>query len=112
MKTILLVLIMLVAVPARADEANAVLAKARGAWTLGAGRTITVTLTPNSTSDYDLYVYNSNVTQIGSSLNGTGAVDSVSVKNTGTSAFTRYAKVIYYSGATGTAGTYTIKLTF
>ncbi|MCC6807765.1 MAG: hypothetical protein IT381_10095 [Deltaproteobacteria bacterium] len=39
MKTILLVLIMLVAVPARADEANAVLTKARGAWTLGAGRT-------------------------------------------------------------------------
>jgi hypothetical protein len=80
--------------------------------TLGAGRTMVTTLTPNSTSDYDLYVYNSNVTQIGSSLKGTGLVDSVSVTNTGTSAFVRYAKVVYYSGATGTAGTYTIKLTF
>ncbi len=79
---------------------------------VGAGRTIAVTLTPNSTSDYDLYLYNSNGTQIGSSTNGTGAVDSVSVKNTGTSAFTRYAKVIYYSGKTGATGTYTLKTTF
>ena len=79
---------------------------------LGAGRTITATMTPNASSDYDLYVYNSNGTLIGSSENGTGAVDSVSVKNTGTSTFTRYAKVIYYAGSTGTAGTYTMKLTF
>ncbi len=79
---------------------------------LGAGRTITATMTPNSSSDYDLYVYNSNGTLIGSSELGTGAVDSVSVKNTGTSTFKRYAKVIYYAGATGAAGTYTLKLTF
>ncbi len=79
---------------------------------LGAGKTLTVTLTPNGRSDYDLYVYNSNVTQIGSSTNGTGAVDTVSVTNTGTSAFTRYAKVVYYSGSTGSAGTYTLKMTF
>ncbi|MBK8724469.1 MAG: M4 family metallopeptidase [Holophagaceae bacterium] len=80
--------------------------------TLGAGRTMVTTLTPNASSDYDLYVYNSNVTQIGSATNGTGAVDSVSVTNTGTSAFVRYAKVIFYSGSTGTAGTYTLKMTF
>ncbi len=79
---------------------------------LAAGRTLTVTLTPNASSDYDLYVYNSNVTQIGSSTAGTGAVDTVSVTNTGTSTFTRYAKVIYYSGSTGTSGTYTLKMTF
>ena len=79
---------------------------------LGAGRTITATMTPNASSDYDLYVYNSNGTQIGSSVNGTGLVDFVSVKNTGTSTFTRYAKVIYYAGKTGTTGTYTMKLTF
>ena len=79
---------------------------------LGAGRTITATMTPNASSDYDLYVYNSNGTQIGSSLNGTGLVDSVSVTNTGTSTFTRYAKVIYYAGNTGSTGTYTMKLTF
>ncbi len=80
--------------------------------TLGAGRTVAATMTPNSTSDYDLYLYNNNGTQIASSTKGTGLVDTVSKKNTGTSAFTRYVKVIYYSGKTGTTGTYTIKLTF
>ncbi len=79
---------------------------------LAAGRTMVTTLTPNASSDYDLYVYNSNVTQIGSATGGTGAVDTVSVTNTGTSTFTRYAKVIFYSGSTGTAGTYTLKMTF
>jgi Zn-dependent metalloprotease len=80
--------------------------------TLPAGATISAVLTPNGSSDYDLYVYNSNQTQIGASENGTGAVDSVSVKNTGTSAFTRYVKVIYYAGATGTGGTYTLKISY
>ena len=80
--------------------------------TVGAGRTVTGTMTPNSTSDYDLYLYNSNGTQLASSTNGTGAVDTVSKKNAGTSAFTRYVKVVYYSGKTGSTGTYTIKLTF
>ena len=35
--------------------------------TLPAGGTLVATLTPNPTSDYDLYVYNSNGTLIGSS---------------------------------------------
>ncbi len=78
---------------------------------LPAGATLTSTLTPNSTSDYDLYVYNSNGTLIGSSENGTGSVDSVSVKNTGSSTFTRYVRIRYYSGGTGsTSGKYTLKL--
>lgn len=77
--------------------------------TLPAGATLNVVLTPNSSSDYDLYVYNSNVTQIGKSENGSGQVDSVSVKNTGSSAFTRYIKVTRYSGTTGSSGTYTLK---
>ena len=46
--------------------------------TLPAGRTLVSTLTPNASSDYDLYVYNSNGTLIGSSENGTGATDAVS----------------------------------
>ena len=43
--------------------------------TLPAGGTLVATLTPNASSDYDLYVYNSNGTLIGSSELGTGAVD-------------------------------------
>jgi len=79
--------------------------------TLPAGKTLTATLTPNSSSDYDLYVYNSNGALIGSSERGTGQVDSVAVTNTGTSAFTRYVRVVYYSGGTGaTNGKYTVKV--
>lgn len=77
-----------------------------------AGKTLTATLTPNSTSDYDLYLYDSNgTTQLASSVKGTGAVDTVSNANTGTAAKTRYVKVIYYSGGTGaTNGKYTLNL--
>jgi serine protease len=79
--------------------------------TLPAGKTLTATLTPNGSSDYDLYVYNSNGTLIGSSERGTGQVDSVAVTNTGTSAFTRYVRVVYYSGGTGaTNGKYTVNM--
>jgi serine protease len=79
--------------------------------TLPAGKTLTATLTPNPASDYDLYVYNSNGTLIGSSERGTGQVDSVAVTNTGSSAFTRYVRVVYYSGGTGaTNGKYTLKV--
>ena len=69
--------------------------------TLPAGKTLTATLTPNPASDYDLYVYNSNGTLIGSSERGTGQVDSVAVTNTGTAAFTRYVRIVYYGGGTG-----------
>jgi len=79
--------------------------------TLPAGKTLTATLTPNPASDYDLYVYNSNGTLIGSSERGTGQVDSVAVTNTGSSAFTRFVRVVYYSGGTGaTNGKYTLKV--
>jgi Zn-dependent metalloprotease len=80
--------------------------------TVGAGRTVAATMTPNATSDYDLYLYNSNGTLLTSSTKGTGLVDAVSNTNTGTSAFTRFVKVIYYSGKTGSTGTYTLKMTF
>jgi len=78
---------------------------------LAAGRTLTVTLAPNSSSDYDLYVYNSNGTLIGRSERGTGQTDTVTVTNTGSSTFKRYVKVVYYSGGTGaTNGRYTVDL--
>ncbi|WP_036171065.1 S8 family peptidase [Massilia sp. 9096] len=78
---------------------------------LPAGKTLASTLTPNSSSDYDLSIYNSAGTQITSSTNGTGAVDSASVVNNGTTAVTVYVRVVYYSGGTGsTSGKYTLKL--
>jgi serine protease len=81
--------------------------------TLPAGKTLASTLTPNASSDYDLYIYNSAGTQITSSTNGTGAIDSASVINNGTGSATVYVRVVYYSGGTGaTSGTYTLKLTW
>jgi len=78
---------------------------------LPAGATLVSTLTPNSSSDYDLYVYNSNGTLIGSSERASGLVDTVSVTNTGSGAITRYIRVVYYSGGTGaTSGKYTLNL--
>jgi serine protease len=78
-----------------------------------AGKTLTATLTPNSTSDYDLAIYNSAGTSLATSTNGTGTVDSASVSNTGSSTSPRYVRVVYYSGGTGaTNGKYTLKLSW
>ena len=78
---------------------------------LPAGRTLTATLTPNATSDYDLYIYNSNGTLIARSERGTGLVDTASVTNTGSGALTRYVRVVYFSGGTGaTSGKYTLNV--
>ena len=75
---------------------------------LPAGKTLKVTLTPNSSSDYDLELYSSSGSKLTSSTNGTGAVDIVSNSNTGSTTKVLYAKVIYYSGGTGaTSGKYT-----
>ncbi|MFL6673287.1 MAG: S8 family peptidase [Massilia sp.] len=80
---------------------------------LPAGKTLTATLTPNSTSDYDLYIYNSAGTLITSSTNGVGAVDATSVINNGTASAGAYVRVVYYSGGTGaTSGKYTLKLSW
>jgi serine protease len=77
--------------------------------TVAAGTTLASTLTPNSSSDYDLYVYNSGGTQVGSSVKGTGLVDSVTITNSGSAAATYYVRVRFYSGGTGsTGGTYTL----
>jgi serine protease len=78
-----------------------------------AGKTLSATLTPNSTSDYDLYIYNSAGTQVTSSTNGTGSVDSASASNTGSTAVNAYVRVVYYAGGTGsTSGKYTLKLSW
>ncbi|NQD35568.1 peptidase [Permianibacter sp. IMCC34836] len=81
--------------------------------TLPAGATLTATLTPNTSSDYDLYIYNSSGTQVAASENGSGAVDTASNTNSTTAASVRYVRVKYYSGGTGaTNGKYTVKLTW
>ncbi|HYD80507.1 MAG TPA: S8 family peptidase [Paucimonas sp.] len=78
---------------------------------LPAGRTLTSTLAPNATSDYELYVYNSAGTLLGKSEKSTGVVDSVAVTNPGPSTAARYVRIFYYKGGTGaTNGKYTLKL--
>lgn len=72
------------------------------------GQTLKVTLSPNASSDYDLYVYRGN-SQVGSSVKGTGQVDVVTVTNSGTTG-DYYVRVRYYSGATGASGSYTLKI--
>jgi serine protease len=80
---------------------------------LPAGKTLASTMTPNATSDYDLYIYNSAGTLLTRSENGSGVVDSASVINNGTSTAAVYVRVLYYSGGTGaTSGKYTLKLSW
>ena len=80
---------------------------------LPAGKTLSATMTPNSTSDYDLYIYNSAGTLLSSSENGAGTADTASSANTGSTTSPRYVRVVYYSGGTGsTSGKYTLKLTW
>jgi serine protease len=80
---------------------------------LPAGKTLIATLTPNASSDYDLYIYNSAGTLLSYSENGTGSVDSATSANTGSTTVTRYVRVVYYAGGTGsTSGKYTLKLTW
>jgi serine protease len=75
-----------------------------------AGRSLTATLIPNPTSDYDLELYNSAGTLIAASRIGTGVVDIVTVTATSHSA-TYYVHAIYYSGGTGsTNGKYALRL--
>jgi len=80
---------------------------------LPAGKTLTATMTPNSSSDYDLYIYNSAGALLSYSENGTGSVDTATSANTGSTTVARYVRVVYYAGGTGsTSGKYTLKLTW
>ncbi len=79
--------------------------------TVPAGASFVSTLTPNPTSDYDLYVYNSSGSQLGLSENSTGKVDSVTVANTGSAAAKFYVRPKFYSGsASSSAGKYTLSI--
>jgi carboxypeptidase T len=72
------------------------------------GRTLSATLTPPANADYDLYRYRAATgNAAATSTKGTGAVDSASITNTGTTAATYYVRVRYYSGA---AAAYTLQI--
>jgi serine protease len=74
--------------------------------TLAAGKTLSATLTPPTTADFDLYIHNSAGTQLASSVQGTGVVDAVSYTNSGSASITIYVRVLRYSGT----GSYTLRL--
>ncbi len=74
---------------------------------LPAGATLRATLTPPAAADYDLQILNSSGTVLARSELGTGAVDTATSTNTGTSAVTRLVRVVYYGGG---AGNYTLRL--
>lgn len=77
------------------------------------GKTLTSVMTPGATSDYDLFVYDSAGKLLKSSERGRGLVDSVALTNTGSLTETRYVRVMWYSGGTGTtAGQYKLKLSW
>jgi carboxypeptidase T len=76
--------------------------------TVAPGRTLSATLTSPANADYDLYLYRAATgNAAASSTQGTGAVDSTSITNTGTTAATYYVRVRYYSGA---AAAYTLQI--
>lgn len=75
-----------------------------------AGGRLVGTLTPNSSANYNLSVYNASGKLLGSSSQGAGLKDVFTVTNTGSKAATVYWRVIYASGVTGSAGTYTLGL--
>ena len=80
---------------------------------LPAGKKLTATMTPNSTSDYELYLFDSSGKAIAWSENGKGVTETVTVTNSGTAAETYYVRVHYYAGGTGsTSGKYTIRLSW
>ncbi len=81
---------------------------------LPAGKAITVTLTPgSSTANYDLYLYNSTGSIVSRSTNGAGLTDTVINRNGGSVTYARYARVIYKSGGTGsTSGKYSLKFSW
>ena len=75
-----------------------------------AGGRLVGTLTPNSSANYNLSAYNAAGKLLGSSSQGMGLKDVFTVTNSGTTAATVYWRVIYASGATGAAGSYTLGL--
>lgn len=75
--------------------------------TLPPGKTLTATLTPPLSADFDLYIYRSlSGSSVASSLLGTGSVDTATYTNSGSSTIMVYVRSYRYSGS----GSYTLSL--
>lgn len=70
--------------------------------TVPAGKTLTATMTPGSTANFDLYLYNASVSLLASSKNGAGVVDSVSATNASSTDAFMYVRVLYTGGVNAT----------
>lgn len=77
---------------------------------LSPGSTLGAVLAPVVTANYDLYLYNSNGTELARSTLGTGAQDRLSVRNSGSTTAAYYVRVRYVSGTTGSGGTYSLAI--
>jgi serine protease len=80
---------------------------------LPAGKRLSATMTPNSSSDYELYLLNSNDTAVAWSESGKGIAETVGITNSGSSTATWYVRVHYFAGGTGsTNGKYGIRFSW
>lgn len=78
---------------------------------LGAGKTLTATLTPNALSDYNLEVLDANGVRLVGNFLGTGQAETAAYTNSGGAAITVYLRVSYISGGKGPVdGVYTLGL--
>jgi len=80
-------------------------------FTVASGKKLVATLTPNASSNYDLYLYNAAGRLLSISTRGSGQVDTIAITNSGASTATVSVRVVYVSGLTGAgAGSYTLYL--
>ncbi len=79
--------------------------------TIPAGTKVLTTMTPNATSNYDLYLYTSSGALLTSSVRATGLADGITVSNVGRAAAVVYFRVVRVSGLTGSTATYTMAFT-
>ncbi len=78
---------------------------------LGAGKTLTATLTPNAASDYNLDVLDANGVRLVGNFLGTGQPETAVYTNSSGAAITVYLRVSYISGGKGPVdGVYTLGL--
>jgi serine protease len=73
-----------------------------------AGAKVLATMTPNVSSNYDLYLYTSSGALLAGSVRAAGLADAITVSNVGTAAAVVYFRVVRVSGLTGTTATYTM----
>jgi serine protease len=77
---------------------------------VAAGSSLEATLTPNSASDYQLYVFSEAGRLLAYSTKGLGLVDTATVLNSSAALANYYVLVSYRAGLSGSTGTYTLQL--